>query len=454
MGRQAKRSTEKLYLIAVILPPVLLVGSFIADLSLRSRAKKEVINQVELLSPQVRGISQSRDRLEEKLSPATTADFPTADWYVIARSGERFSSALVHDVTDAKELVPPGQEWLAAPLIEKLVDQERPLLDRLSQLIDDEAASQSNQDRQTDVRLPLSILPPVPTDMLRRAFQVAYHRGEMDRCLKLLELMLAAYGQLGNPQIAASAARHFVYPLLKPSLQYNVWNADQLAKLREIAEPLADVRSNWIATMESMLARKLDTLSLDGSSLIDGSSAVATNDQAPFETDPRHILQVLDFYESMIAAKNPGTMQHIDRVREIDNDYYNHQLPGFSLTSMPFAVALDSPVGQRLVGAYRATDSFESVIQHKLIIAAIAVRQYQAKTGDMPTQISDLRKVGLTSEDWRLFGSETLLIEGSNELLKLSTIHLKGWLMKQRNEATNSSIVVPRTTLEMWSGAE
>lgn len=322
----------------------------------------------------------------------------------VAEVDSRFSMLLIKRVDESERLVPPGQQWNAAPLVERYVRESEPIVRRVEQLI---AAP-------TPVWQPLviggwGVWPPGLQDargvllLLRHRFRHAFHQGDHDEAMRTIRLM-AQLPEAFDWRVDGA----FLYfdlqdqhrETIRESMAHDFWTAEQLRQLDSLLDRHDDFDARWRQSLASDRAMLLAETQPDyGSDRLWIHSFDAS--MLPHGIPAQVRLSLVRQIERLQAATGAGTEQHVREAAEIQERFSDRPDFATGIAGIPLGdtrpvtdvLNLDRWVGRARLYARQA-------MQRRVTRLAVAIKRFQLQEKRWPRRLKELAAVGLSPADW------------------------------------------------------
>ncbi|TWT87807.1 hypothetical protein [Neorhodopirellula pilleata] len=328
----------------------------------------------------------------------------------VEQAAMRFGAWWNRDVRSVDKVAPPEVPWEAKPYVDYRIRQDQVLVDLAPDITDSvESTWRPSLFVSSDHYYQGRYWSSAFIEIKHRLFRKAYHSGDYGRALQLYEKI---------PDIA----------LLRQSLEYPSWDAEQLSQLRSIVAKPYDAQKRWKNQLQGHMESAFMRYGLDGSLAIERRRQYFQDNGSLLGILPSHVWQVLEQYEAAMRLQPAGTLAHSKRAIAMQRDWTSGKADhSFSPLGFPFAIAQDAVNGLQFYPGNISQQITQAAFDRKWTIAAIAVRQYQIQEGKMPERITDLSRVGLTAEDWQLSPDYALHWDRENDGLRLSCIDVSDY---------------------------
>ncbi len=398
--------------LAMLLTPLLtMVVLFAVGIVMEIRAESEV--EKLLLQHRGEGLRTSQHALIVAFDQRTSRDH--ADRW---RDALLASSELVNRFFQLKEaigdqddhLVGPGEPWEAGPLMTQFANEAAPTIALVERLVQD----------PNPFWRPLMIdgisisLPDLHKSrsfarILTAEFRVAVHQGDHDRALRALRLILDVSNAfdwevalVGETIRIAIIGQH--RSMIQESLAIGFWqDAEHLSELREQLSRRDDLDERWkrVANAETgmLFSELFGDPEADQQQRNDPGDLVKL---FPFKVSPSLKLQFLKQLPYRHDFSGAGTNQYLKRI-DREEQQREESLIGSnasSLVAVPYGI-WGFLANQFLVSeSYYASAFTRFEFNRKIILTAVAIKQFQVKENRWPEKLNELSAVGLSASQW------------------------------------------------------
>ncbi|TWU09865.1 hypothetical protein [Allorhodopirellula heiligendammensis] len=384
------RRSETSYLALVIVPLIIVIGLLMFGLVQEWSARRYV--NAELATLRAAGQPLDKAALIAELngppvqpSDATWEDLNDVIVFLEYKYREAFRL-----LNPSGELVPAGRDWPAEGLAEDYHREAAPLIERIRELL-----SSADMPPPPSGAYASRSLYGIPAwngdDLLFREFAYAYHRGDSELAIELIELYVNFYRRImgvekmGPPQ-----------ELIHRSLESDFWQADDLRRLRKLLNDRVDGEKSWHAVLDRELVELLEDVRM-----VNEGDEVGS-DVLPFGVPSTRVASLLRSYADLEKLQGAGTRQHVQSVSAIDarNNRERGRAAVESLAAVPWSTFDFNTHFRRMEG--NAASIATQLMSQRRLLVAIAIKQFQLQAGRWPTSLSELATVGLTSRDWEM----------------------------------------------------
>ncbi len=309
-----------------------------------------------------------------------------AEWGELSRAADHLENRF-NDVfakfPSANELVPSNHPLDGEQVLQQHSELAKPLIAKLEEVSDRFGPTEMYANRVYSFG-----------GLLAREFAYQYHLGNSGRALQLLKLEQAD-----------------IKPTILKSLEHDFWTLEDLAELRSMVAVNSDLDAAWTSSIASARVQFLDSLE-HTEDLHDRRDPIS----GLFGETPTHVRSALSLYERAETLRGLGTRRAYQAAAEIEKS-----AESFSIVAVPFAVNDSLPHYYPHQMVRNANQYAINLISTRRVITAIAIKQFQLQEGRWPESLDELTKIGLTSSDWKIVGSQDfgyrVIEDGSAALL-------------------------------------
>ncbi len=428
------RTREISYLILVLVPPTVLTALLTFGILGEWFAERQVQQRVAALlrDGEPIGNASMTASFDQSTTKATSHGWKE----IIAAAdgvGAKFGEVDLH-LDDVDGVVPPGEEWIAAPFVNAYASESTVIVDAIERLADsDDKVWMPLLFDGYQTRLPEIQDARTVTRLLIREFRDAYHVDDHRRAiraLKLLQRTAQAFDWDSGliVELVHVAIQSVQRGMIRESLRHDFWTADDLSELREILSKKDDLDNDWRKMVSAERATILAFLRIAESGNLESGSELDGAVVAPFGLSPVHQFYLLDTYAKYQNAAGGDEFEVSLRLERLSDA---HQKRGadstLSLTSIPFANAgahalnYVMPAWQAVAYALVRRET-----ERRWVLTAVAIKQFKLQEQRWPENLKELTLVGLSPADWHVTPTETFgyRIEQDNQSVKLWSIDI------------------------------
>jgi hypothetical protein len=274
-------------------------------------------------------------------------------------------------------LLAPGSEWEHAAVVEAILTDAAPIIERMIELIGSQ--SWDKIESRDEIEFPM-------LELLKHRLRLTIYLSDHDRALETLE----ALHQFDNRLAQASAN---VYQLIVESIGIGFWQTTEHTQRirRLIADPvdsppvLEDIQRQ---RSESVLA----SIAWQRHGLPDN---VTGRHNFPFRVPPTAQLHWLDELASFAAVADAGSIRHFRELTHPEDSVGGLDL--MTITGAPFADVRAYEIGGYPYWSVWGLPSLE--FSRYLALTLVAIKQYQLKYGQWPASESQLAEYAVPPLD-------------------------------------------------------
>ncbi len=279
-----------------------------------------------------------------------------------------------------------------APLAELVVTAAEPLINQLSELLDENL---TNNDRASAA---------ATIEVLQLCFRYWFNQGDADKAQQALTLWTKlllndSYDYDATTQRNLLERCESVYTLYRNSLAFDLWSQSQLTELSDLILVPLDISARLAASRQ----RQADRAAMQ--------IAQAYNIDGTPSTDSPLVLQrtsAVDsvYLENLLAAasRSDGIHDASDLAKSIA--FIDRALTANPLVQRAGILSVDFPFNSRSVSAYwvlteHAKFAFQLAVaedSRRLTLLAVQIKQYELQQGHWPKQLEHLDTAGFDSQ--------------------------------------------------------
>jgi hypothetical protein len=399
-------------LLLPVLPLILLTGLLVHGVMKERQAKSELRAELARLAEQ--GLPYSNHAVTVAYDRRT--DRANSErWHDVFRACSELESRFFN-LEMAAESVPFGSDAPidpdeSIPLALQRATESAPVIDLIEKLVEDSVPFWSPRlfdGFQT-------LLPDVqsmraPSRLLATEFRAAVELGDPDRALSALHLMLGLADAfdvetaLVSELVRIAIINHH-RTLIQESLEEGFWTEPQhLSQLHEQLQRKDNLDRLWQRAMNGEWSMMASQLIGDESDDLEWASwyGVPAN-VLPWGIPATGKLALVRSHLHDPSGTRAGTPKHVHKITKLEKaaEQSSSDSRTRSLVSIPF-----SNTGKLLLELVRpATASFANAVaryevERKFTLTAVAIKRFQLQEGRWPSDLAELSKVGLSSNDW------------------------------------------------------
>lgn len=173
-----------------------------------------------------------------------------------------------------------------------------------------------------------------------------------------------------------------------------------MQRLRKLLNYQVDVEKQWRRRVDTVIASVIgDVVLIDE---LDDIQLGSSREVQPFGYPATLIAAYLRMYAKFEKLQDAGTKKQVQAATQI-SEWWDQSRPEMAMkgvTAIPFAFTDIYRSYWSLVrySAYHALGQ----VNHRRVLTAVAIKQFQLQEGRWPTSLSELSKVGLAAADWKM----------------------------------------------------
>lgn len=398
--------SERAYLSAIVLPPVLLMLLFVYGQLRESFAA--AANAAEIAEIQDNGGPVDNHTLTQWFDRRTSKSH-SQQWSEVLLGtrgvGDRFGLLASHWVVDFGRLVAPGQPWEAEPIASRYAEESQPVFAAIEKLVADPnpvwqplfCEGQMTmlgelQESRAVVRL------------LANEFRVAAHQDDQPRAIRAVRLTRGVADAFDwnvgvVSDLVAFQHRDTYRELIRESLRFEFWTLPHLGQLKQQLSKRDAVDIRWRDSQASERAMTLAELSEDPESW--GITRASNVNVFPFGVPATTVARFLEVMRESESAGHPGTSGHARLVKDsIKDDLGVESNASFTITGIPLATAENAismiyPAMGRAANAYVRNEQ-----RRRWTLTAVAIKEFRLQEERWPASLNELTSTGLSGADW------------------------------------------------------
>ncbi|PHQ36544.1 hypothetical protein [Rhodopirellula bahusiensis] len=364
------------------------------------------------------------DELESNGVPVTTTQIrdryksfePTnesLEWKELSDAVSILREMSRDSVKGLSDLVPPNEPWPAKPFAELMSEQAQPLLEKMDTLLA----------KDVPIRLPYTIpnrymsvtqyLFSSLQDQLNDEFRLAYHNGDSERALSLIQKSRDLGQRIGDSgglnNYSQQIRNRDWFAVVRKSMKAEFWDANQLREIRKMigdsdlsgASSDVDPVSGFVAWEPLKRQSYFVTYEDEGERSVFFFGATGV-----------HALAAVEWLQAdrEELEDHNVTRKRTNREREEDQERFGEIVDrSRNWVSVPYATMnLDVRQVWRISRPNRLRLQTQQHNQKVWTLIAVYLREYQVENGEFPRSLDGLRSVGANVKDWTLTTGEQL----------------------------------------------
>lgn len=387
------RRSETSYLAFASIPPLFILAFLIYGASQQRAAHRFIQAQLAAMQADGQLLENQTQRFVRENRFAHIID---ADWRelneALAFLGDKYDVAFGL-LDKSQKFIPASQPWPFEPIMEAYHRDAAPLIQRMQELLNS-VKEQHGKEVDTLSQKAYGNLIWHTGETLENEFSYAFHRGDSARGAALLELEVnLAKSMLGT----ANAAPPF--NIIHRSLEHDFWKAEDLQRVRRLLDYHVDVEKLWRQRFER------DTASFLGDVEFIHERDVYRSGYGrgvlPFGYPSTLIASYLGLLSQLEQLPDAGTKKHVQATRKTYQRMYE-QIAEMTLEGV---TSIPSAFSRMYLGSSTERDATDYALEqanHRRVLTAVAIKQFQLQEGRWPTSLSELTKVGLVPADWKM----------------------------------------------------
>ncbi|MCC9640703.1 hypothetical protein LOC71_00330 [Rhodopirellula sp. JC740] len=376
------------------LPPLLAVLAIVWGIGREYWAESEYKSAVNELADQ--GLPVTTTQIRDRYTNAEV-DERSAEWTELFDAVVALREMSRDSVEGMDDLVPPGQPWPAEPFAALMSEKAAPLMAKFRELLASNTPIGSSSNYAA-----------IP-ELLEDEFQFAYHSGESELALSVLEQwrkFVETLNASNRFQVwAQSSLMDAWFRTVRTSVTHEFWNEEQLQRLVSLSNGFHAI--DIAERNDSRLASFVAWDPLQDSGVWVRYSEPNLRSTQPFGASAVHALAALQWIQRRDDVEGI-------RYRRRDRKEWQAKEQALtdetrSLVSVPSATLnrnVRNSWGVATEYGQRQEDSFRDRLEWTL--TAINLRKYQVENGQFPRSLDALRTVGANDDDWTLATGERL----------------------------------------------
>ncbi|QDT07144.1 hypothetical protein K227x_55690 [Rubripirellula lacrimiformis] len=345
---------------------------------------------------------------------ANSSKDATATWKAILAATEDYNAvyggpfAWEGDESPYEQLVPPGQDWVAAEVIHQYAQGAEPILQKIDSLLDSgdtiwtPLVAEAFEMNLNEVQKSRAL-----ARLLRYVFLDAVHQGDSQRAIMTIRATDRFFGPsqqsfLMVGELVQIACYSVTMAEVRRSIAADVWTDEELAEIKSIIDKPSEWDRRWRSVVESELYSYLPVL-MDGK--IGSSLSRQTAAPLPLGVAPSSLISVVQMQQELINLPVAQRYSEIDKARQITEDHARKpddasmdRLLQVPFTSSDWLTDLLTPAYGALAGAFSRVAN-----EQRYTRTVLATRQFERQFHRWPESLDELGRVGLPQSETQAF---------------------------------------------------
>ncbi|MEM9367207.1 MAG: hypothetical protein AAGD07_14545 [Planctomycetota bacterium] len=307
---------------------------------------------------------------------------------------------LVDEFSNEGAFVPPQEEWMVGKLLAERASDASAIVSAMESLATDQPIQQPLLFEGMQTLLPETQSSREHIRFLRRQAQLAYHQGDFERVVTLIELM-QTLADVGDWQVFLvselvwTAKQEAIATSICECMEHDVFTDGQLERLKAIVARTINYSDRWKIAMGSELAMAAAQLGI-----VEEGGAVhwALGVLAGHQTGSSRLYALRGFDATIQEGERLGGLAwDPDQWPEpFDESSRTVSLVSFPLADDAILMQQMHPGVKRLAQVYHRLETHRRVAR-----LAIGLRQYEHANDSWPGDLSVLSKFGVVDSDSR-----------------------------------------------------
>ncbi|SMP65624.1 hypothetical protein SAMN06265222_109115 [Neorhodopirellula lusitana] len=328
-----------------------------------------------------------------KAYDASTSRTHTGSWSDVLLASRAFNDEVVRRTADLNRMEPiplPGQEWSEQPIVEAQANRWQSL-DAIRQRLSKQSGNVWMPIVFDGERVPSNLTGTtwLLTTQDAEMFRLAFYRGDTKQAIQILQRMSDTLERLDGAWHPLEQTNIFQQyqtqlALIRQSLRADAWSDEQLTELTRLISKPMNLSQRWKNGAEATRAMRLTELNRHRFSVRSwrGDEAVSAILSA------KHFNRWLNLLDSVAESHPPEPWRS---AQSLAKPYEREMSPdAIDCTSIPMASHQGSPFTNSFWLSHLGHYLEEWVDARDWTLTAIAIKQFQRRTGEFPQSQAEL----------------------------------------------------------------